>query len=265
MVQPHDAIEPVAQHPRAMTMSTVRLAGFAGLLVAAALVGGTVIGSAAAANVPRSIEPQANASAPSPEAPSATRVAEYCADFRRAFAANLGVDESALAPAAKAAAVTTIDAAVAAGHMTKTTGDRLKARIEKAAADGCALLTGRPGVGRLSAPGAQALAIAEVGLGAAASALGIAPAQLGADLRAGKTLKEVAAARGVRYDTVSAAVVAAVKTDLDAAVAAGTIKQPRAERILERLQRNLADGRLGNPRPVAPSRPSASAAPATGS
>ena len=68
---------------------------------------------------------------------------EYCADFRRAFAANLGVDESALAPAAKAAALATIDAAVADGSMTKAVGDRLRARIEAAGADGCALLAGR--------------------------------------------------------------------------------------------------------------------------
>jgi hypothetical protein len=56
-------------------------------------------------------------------------------------------------------------------------------------------------------------------------------------------------------------VVAAVKKDLDAAVAAGTIKQARADRVLARLQQNLADGRL---RPVAPTAPSGSATPSSG-
>jgi hypothetical protein len=45
--------------------------------------------------------------------------------------------------------------------------------------------------------------------------------------------------------------VASVKADLDAAVAAGTIRQPRADRILDRLTKNLADGRLRNAAPAA--------------
>jgi hypothetical protein len=56
-------------------------------------------------------------------------------------------------------------------------------------------------------------------------------------------------------------VVGAVKNDLDAAVAAGTIKQARADRVLARLQQNLADGRL---RPAAPTAPSGSATPSSG-
>jgi hypothetical protein len=87
---------------------------------------------------------------------------------------------------------------------------------------------------------------------------------LGGRLRGGETLKDVATAKGVPYATVSAAVVAAVKSDLDAAVAAGTIKQAREDRILARLQANLADGRLRGPRPAAPAAPAASGAPAGG-
>jgi hypothetical protein len=57
------------------------------------------------------------------------------------------------------------------------------------------------------------------------------------------------------------AVVGAVKSDLDKAVAAGTIKQARADRVLARLQQSLAGGRL---RPAAPLVPGASAAPSGG-
>lgn len=245
-------------------MSTIRLAGFAGLLVVAALVGGTIIGSVAASTLATPSQPPPLAAAPSAGAPAAgAKIAEYCADFRRAFAANLGVEESALAPAAKAAAIATIDAAVASGELRAAAGDRLKARIEKAAADGCALLAGKVGAAR-AAVGA-ALGVVKDGVSAAAKALGITPAELGADLRGGKTLKEVAAAKGVPYETVSAAVLASVKSDLDAAVAAGTIKQARADRILDRLKANLADGRLRKARPAAPAAPAGSAAPATGS
>jgi hypothetical protein len=247
-------------------MSTLRLAGTAGLLVAAALVGGTIIGSVAAGTLPRTTEP-ANAvlAAPSPAAAAAgARIAEYCADFRRAFAANLGVEESALAPAAKGAAIATIDAAVASGELPQAAGERLKARIEAADADGCALLAGR--LGAIKAAGAaRPLGVVRDGVTAAAKALGITPAELGGELRGGKTLKQVSEAKGVQYETVSAAVIAAVKADLDAAVTAGTIKQARADRVLERLERNLADGRLRNERPQRPAAPAGSAAPASGS
>jgi hypothetical protein len=242
-----------------MTMSRLRLAGSAGVLVVAALVGGTIIGSVAAATSPPAIPPGQGGAPLLATAPAAGATGEYCAAFRRAFAANLGVEESALAPAAKAAAIATIDAAVADGRLTKAVGDRLKTRIEKADADGCALLAGR-----LARAGAV-VGAAKDGLTAAADALDMTPAELGAELRSGKSLKDVAAAKNVPYETVSAAVLASVKADLDAAVAAGKLRQARADRILERLARNLADGRLRNPRPVAPAGPASSSGPTTGS
>jgi hypothetical protein len=259
-----DAIEPVAQHSRMTTMSRFRLTGVAGLMVVTALVGGTIISSVAASTASRATPPAPALAAPSAAAPAAgARGAAYCADFRKAFAADLGVDESALVPAARKAALSTIDAAVADGTMTKTAADRLKARIEAADANACALLAGRIGAGRAGAGagGGAVLGVARDGLAAAAEALGMTPAELGARLRGGSTLKDVATAKGVPYATVSAAVVASVKTDLDAAVRAGKIPQAREDRVLERLSKNLADGRLRNAKPAAPTGP---AAPATG-
>jgi ribosomal protein S20 len=245
------------------TMSRFRIAGMAGLLIVAALVGGTIIGSVAAAtapSAPRAIP--AALAAPSAGANAGSTASEACATFRSAFAAALGVDESKLVPAAKGAAISMIDAAVAAGKLTKTRADRLKARIGAAAADGCGLLAGR--IARIGAAGGgvrAALGIVKDGLTAAAGALRMTPAELGGKLRGGETLKDVATAKGVPYATVSAAVMAAVKSDLDAAVTAGTIKQAREDRILARLGANLADGRLRGARPAAPA---ASGAPAGG-
>ena len=255
-------------------MSRLRLAGFAGLLVVAALVGGTIIGSVAAATAPSTVSssPAALAAPSATDAASGAAAAAACAAFQKAFAANLGVDESALVPAAKQAADATIDAAVTAGTITSAKGDRLKARVDAADGQGCALLAGR--VARIGAraagagPGVKAaLGVGKDGLTAAAKALGMTPAELGARLRGGETLKDVAASKSVAYDTVSAAVVAAIKSDLDAAVAAGTIKQARADRVLARFQANLAAGRLRNVRPAAPGKPAApagSAAPSSG-
>jgi hypothetical protein len=233
-----------------MTMSRLRLTGFAGLLVLSALVGGTIISSVAAATTRPTADSTDGLGAPDAANPAAATQAaeapgEYCAAFRKAFAANLGVDESALAPAAKQAAIATIDQAVKDGKLKQAAADRLKARIDKAAADGCKLLAGR-----MARVGVAVGAVKDA-VTAAADVLDITPAELGAQLKAGKSLKDVATAKGVPYGTVSAAVVASVKADLDAAVAAGTIRQPRADRILDRLTKNLADGRLRNAAPAA--------------
>ncbi len=254
-------------------MPTLRTAGLAGLLVATALVGGTIIGSVAASTAPPATGsgPGPAAAAATPDPAHAAKLGEYCADFRKAFAAALGVDESALVPAAKTAADATIDDAVTAGELPQAAADRLKARIDAAAGDGCALLAGR--VGRIAAAAGKAtagvsvkaaLGVVKDGIGAAATALGVTPAELGADLRSGKTLKSVASDKNVPYDKVTAAVVAAVKADLDAAVTAGTIKQAREDRVLARLQQSLADGRLRPAAPVTPVTPTGSATPSSG-
>jgi hypothetical protein len=231
-------------------MSRLRITGLAALLLVSALVGGTIISSVAAATTQRPAAPTRAttdlAAPPAAAPPAADAAGEYCAAFRKAFAANLGVDEAALVPAAKQAAIATIDQAVKDGKIKPAVGDRLKARIDKADTDGCTLLAGRLGKAQ-AVVGAVKDAVT-----AAAGALHITPAELGAQLKAGKSLKDVATAKGVPYEDVSAAVLKSVKTDLDAAVAAGTIKQPRADRILERLTANLAEGRLRNAAPAAP-------------
>jgi ribosomal protein S20 len=225
-------------------MPNLRIVGLAGALVISALVGGTLISAVAASTVPATPAPVL-AAAPSGPATAGAGAGEYCQDYRAAFAANLGVSEAEMTAAARKAAVTTIDKAVADGDMTKAAGDRLKARIDAAPADGCAVLAG------LRAKVAKTVGVVRDGLGAAADAMKLTPAELRADLRGGQSLKDVAAAQNVPYATVSDAIMAAAKADLDAAVKAGTIKQVRADRILERLEARLADGQLRPVRPAA--------------
>ncbi len=214
-------------------MSKLRLAGMAGALVVAALVGGTLINVVAAAPGGSSA-PDAPAAEPVAAAPAA---GTYCEAFRTAFAANLGVSQDELVAAAKAAAATVVDKAIADGTLTQAAGDKLKERITAADGEGCGLLAGPRG--KIAQ---KALAVARDGVTAAAEALDMTVAELRTELRSGKDLKEVAAAEGVPYATVTTAVLNAVKADLDAAVAAGTIKQARADRILDRVERRLEDG-----------------------
>jgi ribosomal protein S20 len=214
-------------------MSTFRLLGVAGALVIAAVIGGTLISAVAA------VSPSASAAT---AAPSGGGAGEYCATYRAALASNLGVSEAALTAAARAAAATTIDKAVTDGDMTKAAGDRLKARLAAAPPDACERLVNRIAKG---AKGAKAaLGVVRHALAAGADALHMTTAELRGQLKDGTSLKAIAAAKGVDYASLTATITAAVKTDLDAAVAAGTIKQARADRVLERLVTRLADGRL---------------------
>lgn len=216
-------------------MTKLRILGVSSSLVAAALIGGTVMSSALAAPTPAA--PAAPALPASPASPAAGREpSQACTTFRAAFAANLGVTEEQMVAAAKAAIGTTVDAAVADGTLTAAMGERIKARVAEAEGDGCRILAGWRPIVR------AAIGLAHDGLLAAADTLDMTPAELRTALRDGSTLKEIAAAESVPYETVTSAVVAAVKADLDAAVATGRISQERADRILERLEARLAAG-----------------------
>ena len=127
-------------------MPNLRTAGLAGAMVISALVGGTLISAVAASTDPAA--PVAPVVAAAPSGSAARDAGEYCADFRAAFAANLGVSEAEMTAAARKAAISTVDKAVADGDMTKAAGDRLKARIDAAPADGCAVLAGLRAQGR---------------------------------------------------------------------------------------------------------------------
>jgi len=224
------------------TMPKVRAIAATGAFVLAALVGGTFVNAAAAS--PSAVAPPASGGSGTVEAvaPAAAPSAS-CTTFRHAFAVNLGVAESALGPAAKAAADTTVDAAVADGKLSKAAGDRIKARIAANDGTGCGLF------GHFLHRSHGAFGVARDGLTAAAGVLGMTPAELRTGLRGGASLQDIAATRKVPYQTVTDAVKAAVKADLDAAVKAGKLTQERADRILARVTRNLADGgfRHGDP------------------
>ena len=70
-------------------------------------------------------------------------------------------------------------------------------------------------------------------LKAAATYLGVTDAQLVTDLRAGKSLAQVATAKGKSVDGLEQALLAALKQKVDAAVAAGRLPAARAQKLLE--------------------------------
>lgn len=215
-------------------MKNLKTLGMAGGLIAAALVGGTLISVVAAAP-----SGSAGASAPAAVDVDAER---YCELWQTTFADELGVSADALVPAAKAATIATIDAAVEAGDLTADVAERMKTAIEGADGNGCRLLGAAfHGWGRHATRVQLGIDL----FGAAATALDMTKAELFAALRSGDSPQEIATAQGKDYADVSQAVHDAAKANLDELVAAGKITQERADAFLAKLDEALADGRLG--------------------
>ena len=212
-------------------MKNLKTLGIAGGLVAAALVGGTLISAVSAS--------PSGSSAANGTSADAVDNAKYCDVWQKAFADELNVSVDAVAAAAKAATSATIDAVVAAGDMTQAQATALKARIEAADTNVCRLI-GHPfrGFGR----GPRAHFGADL-LNAAAGALGMQPDALMQALRGGDSLQKITTDQGKDYATVSKAVHDAAKAGLDKAVAAG-LDQARADEMLANLDAALAAGKF---------------------
>jgi hypothetical protein len=144
-------------------------------------------------------------------------------------AKQLGVTPTALTNALKTALKNRVDAAVAAGRLTKTQGDELKARID---AGDAPLFFGGFHHGYFGH---------FLHLDAAASYLGVTEAQLRDDLAAGKTLAQVAKDRGKSVDGLVDAMTAEVKEHLADAVADGRLTQAQADSILADVKRRITD------------------------
>jgi hypothetical protein len=145
-------------------------------------------------------------------------------------AKQLGVQPSALTNALKKALENRIDAAVAAGRLTKEQGDALKARIESG------------DVPLLDVPGYHHFGVGHFGgLDAAATYLGLTEDALRTQLESGKTLAQIARDRGKSVDGLVSALYDAAKTKLDAAVSAGRLTKSQEDAILADLKQRLTD------------------------
>lgn len=216
-------------------MRLAKTLGAAGALITAALVGGTLIGSTLAVGE-EGDGPAADAGA-------------YCDTFMDAFASELGTTRDGVVAAGKAAANAAIDAAVAAGDISEERATTMRERVADYDGEGCAWFGpggrgGGPGHGPGHGRGGHhpGRLINGATLDAAAEALGIDASDLPGELRDAGSLEALATAQGVAYDEVRTSVLAAVQSDLDAAVADGDLEQERANSILERVTTWLDDG-----------------------
>ena len=143
-------------------------------------------------------------------------------------AQRLNVTPSALSGALKKALEDRVDAAVAAGRITKAEGDELKQRIESSEFP----LFGHHGFGGHHFFG---------GLEAAASYLGTTEVALRNELESGKTLAQVAQEKGKSVDGLVQALYDDAKQHLDAAVSTGKLTQSQENSILSDLKQHITD------------------------
>ncbi len=153
-------------------------------------------------------------------------------------AEELGVTPSALSTAIQNAMKARVDAAVAAGRLTKAQGDELKKKIDAGelplfAGPGMGFRGhGGPGFGHGGGFG---------GLDAAATYLGVTEEALHTALENGQSLADVAKAKGKSVDGLVGALVAASTKKIDAAVTAGRLSEEQAAAMKADLKSRVTD------------------------
>jgi len=159
--------------------------------------------------------------------------------FLNDAAKRLDVTPAELKAALQGAYDARIDAAVAAGKITKEQAEAMKKRSKDG---GLPLFGGRghggfggEGSGHHGGPGGHG----GHGLTTAATYLGLTKAQLRAELESGKSLADVAKAEGKSVAGLKAKLKADLETKLDAAVKAGRITRTQANEILARMSDRL--------------------------
>jgi hypothetical protein len=203
----------------------------------------------------------AYAAGSAPSSPTAAKPADHAAE-QKAFlddvAKRLNVTRDQLDAAVKGAAEARIDAAVAAGKLTKAQGDEAKKRIESGdLGPGLGFGGGpRPGPGgpRGGGPGfghGGPGFHAGLGLDAAATYLGLSEDALRTQLQGGKSLADVAKAQNKDVAGLKAAMKAEVTKQLDQAVTDKKLTADERTKILADVDSRLDDLIAGK----APKRP----------
>jgi hypothetical protein len=163
-------------------------------------------------------------------------------------AKQLNVQPDQLSAALKKAIENQIDAAVAAGRLTKEQGAELKQRVES---NTFPLFGPLPlGFGFRHDHGRLFFHRGFPGLDAAASYLGLTDAQLDSKRDSGKTLAQVAKDQGKSVDGLVSALVADMKQKLDRAVSRGDLTKAQENAALKDAQTrftNLVNGKLIRP------------------
>jgi hypothetical protein len=219
----------------------------------------SVAGVAGVATVAATSTPLlAAAPSPSPSASPSARQA-YCNTFTGHVAANLGKTPAQVQKAISDAIGQTLNDAVKNGDLTQQQADAIKSKVGSGGGQACAVAPGV--IGRRGGIGiGGGFPRAALGLNEVAKALGISDSELQSDLRSGKTVKDLAAAKGMDEAAFRSKLASVTKADLDPQVASGKITQKQEDAALQRIQNGplplwdrpaprLPGGRKANPKP----------------
>ena len=151
--------------------------------------------------------------------------------FLNDAAGRLGVTSAKLDAALKAAAIDRVDAALAAGRITKPEADAMKAAIN----------SGKLPLG--VSPGLRDHGDMHGGrfLDAAATYLGLSQDQLRTQLESGKSLADVAKAQGKSVAGLKQAILSDAQAKLDQAVKDGRLTSAQRDQILADLKARIDD------------------------
>lgn len=189
----------------------------------------------------------AEAQGPTPTTPAPSSGLDQ--SFWQALATRLGTTVERLQQAVKDAGKDTVAQGLADGRLTQEQADRMNQRLDQWQ-PGQSGLFGLPfgrggGPGGHGARGGGSLGGQAV-FDAAAKALGVTTTDLMTELRAGKTLADVAQAKGVDQNTVKQAIITAKKAEVDAAQQAGRLTAEQATQLKQRIDQESATLDLNN-------------------
>jgi uncharacterized protein YidB (DUF937 family) len=208
-----------------------RIPGFAflaaAIIVSVCIVGGGIVFAMSGDSAGRGFD-------------SADTVAPQAADassYISQLAKNLGVDEAKLKSAIGKTNGAVLDQAVADGKLTKDAADELRANLQA----GNSFFTGAPGAHRPIAGGpGGTFHIGPLDLRAsAATFLGLSADQLTTELKAGKSLAEVAQAHGKTRDQLKAYLTTQQTAAIDKAVTDGKLTKDAADKLKQTLSTML--------------------------
>ncbi|MFN8474940.1 MAG: hypothetical protein U0822_22320 [Anaerolineae bacterium] len=190
----------------------------------------------------------ANAQSPTPTAPTAPTgqppINTLDQSFWTALAGKLGISVDQLTTAVKAAAKDVVASELQAGHITQDQATQINSRVDQWQ-PGQGLPFGHGGGPGRGGPGGPGGPIGGPAVfDAAAKALGMTTADLQTALQSGQTLSAIAQSKGVSADTVKAAIVAAKKAEVDAAVTAGRLTSDQATQIKQQIDQEAASQSL---------------------
>ena len=154
-------------------------------------------------------------------------------NFIAKLAANLGIGEDKLKSAIDLTRTQLIDEAVAAGKLTPAQADQMKQRL----AEGKGFGKGFPGAGRHGGPKGPGLGV-DV-FGEVAGLMGMQPRDMMQELRAGKSLAQIAQEHNVSLDTLKTNLIALAKTHLDQAAADGKFTAEQASAMQAKLAEHI--------------------------